>query len=225
MRTQETDKLDWSESFIDSSNFIESSLDEWLQRQSKTMNIKHPLVYRAPSVFLSYARQDSRSRESAYMLHLLLDRNGLNPWFHEDINEGVEWRKTIAARLRDVDCGVLLHSKILTNSEWVGVERAVLADANKLVVVRVDEAPLPDTISHLQANIAFHDWSGDASAARARKLLDSIEKFANAADYDASVGGFLGKELKGHDHGRGDRDRGDHDAAQHPVDANATRTP
>jgi hypothetical protein len=110
-------------------------------------------------------------------VYRLLEQSGLNPWCDLDVDTGDVWREKIETRLQEADCGVLLHSKTSAQKAWVGRERELLADAGKLIVIRLDETPLPATIDRFQYNISFRDWKGDPSAQCARKLLEKIEGF------------------------------------------------
>jgi hypothetical protein len=150
------------------------SLEEWLEARSKRADVEPPIPYRAPSVFLSYARADQQFFD---LVHRFLEQSGLNPWFDQDVDTGDDWKEHIETRLQEVDCGVLLHSKASAQSAWVGREREILADARKLIVIRLDETPLPATIDRFQHNISFRDWKGDPSAQCARKLLEQVERF------------------------------------------------
>jgi len=150
------------------------SIEEWLEARSKRADVEPPVPFRASSVFLSYAREDKQVLD---LVHRFLEQSGLNPWFDRDIPTGDDWKESIEKRLQEVDCGVLLHSKASVQRYWVAHERQILADLRKLIVIRLDETPLPAPIDRFQHDISFRDWKGDASAQCAWKLLEQVERF------------------------------------------------
>lgn len=131
---------------------------------------------RKPQVFLSYARED---RSKAEQIYDHLAAQGFKPWIDvRDLQPGSMWRESIEEAIRDSDFFlVLLSNNSISKSGYVQVElRAALSILSEkpatdifLIPVRLEETPLPVSLSRIQSVDLFERSGWD-------KLLRSLKQ-------------------------------------------------
>lgn len=109
-----------------------------------------------PQVFVSYSRADAAR---AQPILDALARSGLHVARPEGLTLGMSNAEAIAQEIERADCVVILWSHAAANSEWVQREIHLAIEAwsaGKLLLVSLDDAPLPVGLRDLEA-IPYRD--------------------------------------------------------------------
>jgi hypothetical protein len=120
-------------------------------------------------VFLSY---DSTDRPLARALAAAIEAHQLPVWKDDSMACG-QLGSHIEAKVRDARVVVAVWSAAASDSEWVHVETELARQDGKLVVVCIDDTPLPARWSNFQV-LDLRGWRGEASDPRLQALLTVV---------------------------------------------------
>lgn len=124
-------------------------------------------------IFISYARKDT---EWVRILAKLLDRTGYDVWWDRDsIPPGSAFEDEIRRGIDRSDIVIVIWSKEAAVSSWVQLEADLAFQQNKIVLVCIDDTPVPEQYSHLHY-IEMAGWAGDANAQSFLDLLAGIRR-------------------------------------------------
>ena len=127
-------------------------------------------------VFISYARAD---RARVEPLGEALRARGYSVWWDGDIPGGAAFANEIEAALRNADAVVVAWSRTSIASDWVRDEAALGRDLHRLAPIVLDDAQPPLGFGQYQV-VDFAAWQGDPAAREVDRLVQAIERAANA---------------------------------------------
>lgn len=125
-------------------------------------------------VFLSYAQAD---RAAAERLAEALKRIGLRVFWDSTLLPGDNYERTVAEYLRSADAVVVLSSHASGRSQVVHQEAQVALQNGKLLVVRIDDAPLPIPYRD-QVALDFSRWRGDTDTREFEELVRGVRELS-----------------------------------------------
>jgi DNA-binding response OmpR family regulator len=128
----------------------------------KALHAAKPAAPRAPDatdLFLSYSRQDLAKIES---LAAVLQQAGWSVWWDRHIKTGTSFDKVIEQALTNSRAVIVAWSKNSVDSDWVRAEAAYALESNKLLPLRLDEAPPPLRFINMQT-VNFCSWDGSCA--------------------------------------------------------------
>jgi DNA-binding response OmpR family regulator len=115
-------------------------------------------------LFLSYSRQDLAKIEA---LAFVLQQAGWSVWWDRHIKTGTSFDKVIEQALTNSRAVIVAWSTNSVGSDWVRAEASYALESNKLLPLRLDNAPPPLRFINMQTvNFASWDGSGDDQAFR-----------------------------------------------------------
>jgi adenylate cyclase len=128
-------------------------------------------------VFISYARSGERQAEQvAETLRGL----GYDVWRDDDLPAHRDYSEVIEERLRAARAVVVLWSAEAVKSQWVRAEADLAREAQTLVQLSLDGAPLPMPFNRIQcADLA--GWTGEPGHPGWKKVAASVAELAGAA--------------------------------------------
>ena len=122
------------------------------------------------TVFLSYAREDSRRVRP---LAAALEKDGHIVWWDEQVPGGDQFTQAIQGALDEADAVVVSWSENSVQSAWVRDEAAYARDRGKLVPVSIDGSLPPLGFREYQA-IDLSSWSGRRGSKQLQSLKNAI---------------------------------------------------
>jgi len=127
-------------------------------------------------VFISYAR--STEREAKQIAEALRGL-GYDVWRDDELPAHRDYSEVIEERLRAAKAVVVVWSAEAAKSQWVRAEADLAREAQTLVQLSLDGAPLPMPFNRIQcADLA--GWAGDPGHPGWRKVANSVAELANA---------------------------------------------
>lgn len=121
-------------------------------------------------VFISYARSD---KEAVKPLAKILQQEGLDVFWDQDLIVGDDWREVIKKRLGAARCVVAVWSANSVNSDWVKWEAARGYDRGILIPISIDGQAPARVFDEIQTE-DFSNWDGSARDVRVGRLLTGI---------------------------------------------------
>lgn len=146
-------------------------------------------------VFVSYAREDEGRAET---LKKLLDAEGWNVWWDQEIRIGRPWGSEIERALDQAKAVVVLWTKAATESEWVTKEADHALEYGKLFGVLLEPCQVPNRFTELEMAI-LEGWKGASDASELAQLLRSLAERIPPSRIDTVRPGFDSRFL-GEDH-------------------------
>lgn len=128
-------------------------------------------ITQSPFAFLSYAAEN---RAVITALSGLFDQSNIDTWWDQDIDGGQAWRDAIDQKLDAASAVVTFWTAASVGSKPVREEASRAQKANKLIPVRLDDAPVPFGFEETQW-IDLRQWDGTASDANFRKLIQAVQ--------------------------------------------------
>ena len=105
-------------------------------------------------VFISFAFPD---KESAAKIYTHLKRNGINPFWCEDLTAGQDYPQLLGEAIRNSESFLLVVSDSSDNSDTVRKETTVAHNSKKPIIPVRIKSVLPKNLEHLTANSLFFD--------------------------------------------------------------------
>ena len=124
----------------------------------------------SPEIFLSYARS---SEPLAMRIAGVLQDEGYNVWWDEELPAHRAYSEVIEERLRAARAVLVLWSADAAKSEWVRAEADLARQMHKLVQLSIDGALPPMPFNQIQCP-ALGDWKGEADDRCWRKIESSL---------------------------------------------------
>jgi tetratricopeptide (TPR) repeat protein len=121
-------------------------------------------------VFVSYTRDD---RNIARQFATGLEREGFSVWWDQAIHAGEAFDRTTEHALAHARAVVVLWSKRSVKSDWVRAEATEARATGRLIPVMIEPCKRP-VIFELIHTADLAGWSGDATDARWRTLIDDL---------------------------------------------------
>lgn len=121
-------------------------------------------------VFVSYARKD---KDQVALLARILQREGLDVFWDQDVIVGDDWRDVIKNRLGSARCVVAVWSENSISSDWVKWEAARGYDKGILIPLTIDGKSPARVFDEIQTE-DLTNWDGSAHDPRIGKLLDGV---------------------------------------------------
>ncbi|MDQ1309256.1 MAG: hypothetical protein QG601_524 [Pseudomonadota bacterium] len=121
-------------------------------------------------VFVSYTRDD---RTIARQFATGLEREGFTVWWDQAIHAGEAFDRTTEHALAQARAVVVLWSERSVKSDWVRAEATEARATRRLVPVMIEPCKRP-VIFELIHTADLAGWSGDATDARWRTLIDDL---------------------------------------------------
>ncbi len=121
-------------------------------------------------IFISYSRRDQQTAER---LQEVLDQEGWEVWWDQEIRVGRRWNKALTEALNRSKAIVILWSKNSVESEWVVREAQHAYDHNKLFSVILEQCDIPEPFQEIQW-VELQDWTGGADHPSLVRLLRSL---------------------------------------------------
>ena len=121
-------------------------------------------------VFVSYTRDD---RNIARQFAMGLEREGFTVWWDQAIHAGEAFDRTTEHALAQARAVVVLWSERSVKSDWVRAEATEARATRRLVPVMIEPCKRP-VIFELVHTADLTGWSGDATDARWRTLIDDL---------------------------------------------------
>lgn len=109
-------------------------------------------------VLISYARPD---QPASAALTALLESEGWDVWYDQDLRAGERWEERLLARLKEAKVVVVLWSEHALASTWVRREAQVALDAGKLVPAALDDTMPGPPFDAIEAAL-LRGWTGNA---------------------------------------------------------------
>lgn len=134
----------------------------------------------APTVFLSYAREDQSFAEN---LIAALEGKGFRVWWDGLISGGDQYSEKIEQALSDADAVVVLWSERSKRSQWVRDEAGYARDHDRLVPVSIDGTEAPLGFRQLN-RVNLNGWNGKASSPQFAQLCQSIGTMSGTPSVD-----------------------------------------
>jgi adenylate cyclase len=128
-------------------------------------------------IFISYARSTERE---AGAIGDALRALGFGVWRDDQLPAHRAYTDVIEERLNTAKAVLVVWSAEAAKSAWVRSEAERARNHNKLVQLRVDEAPLPMPFDQIQC-ADLTDWSGEAEHLGWRKVIDSVTELMGAS--------------------------------------------
>jgi DNA-binding response OmpR family regulator len=132
----------------------------------------------ATDLFLSYSRQDMAKIEA---LAHVLQQAGWSVWWDRHIKTGSSFDKVIEQALTNSRAVIVAWSKNSVDSDWVRAEAAYAFESNKLLPVRLDNAPPPLRFINMQT-VNFASWDGSGDDHAFRTLVADLTHMIGAPD-------------------------------------------
>lgn len=133
-------------------------------------------------VFIVYAREDLNA---ARKLSADLKQHGFNPWLDVDeITPGQVWQKAVLRSLEESATALVLVSEHLNKKGFVQEELKVALktlqerqkDISPVVPVRLDDSPVPESLSHVQWVNLFDENGLERLLTGLRKIVKSAQQ-------------------------------------------------
>jgi TolB-like protein/tetratricopeptide (TPR) repeat protein len=121
-------------------------------------------------VFVSYTRDD---RNIARQFATGLEREGFSVWWDQAIHAGEAFDRTTEHALAHARAVVVLWAKRSVKSDWVRAEATEARATGRLIPVMIEPCKRP-VIFELIHTADLAGWSGDATDARWRTLIDDL---------------------------------------------------
>lgn len=122
-------------------------------------------------VFLSYARKD---KDKVALLARLLQREGLEVFWDQDLIVGDDWRDVIKSRLGASRCVVAVWSENSVTSDWVKWEAARGYDKGILIPITIDGKTPSRVFDEIQTE-DLSNWDGSSRDPRIARLMTGIK--------------------------------------------------
>jgi hypothetical protein len=132
-------------------------------------------------IFLLY-RHDNAERASLFAR--AFEQHRWSVWWDQTALAG-NWRAAIDAELESAKCVVLLWSQAATTSQVILHDAVGALKKGRLVLVRIDHAPIPPQLATLQA-VDLARWRGANPDERLQQLFEAI---ASRIDRPSVIGG------------------------------------
>ncbi len=123
-------------------------------------------------IFISYANTD---RPSAQLFADALKACGWSVWWDREIPLGTSFDQVIEEHLNGARCVIVLWSTAAIRSRWVKTEAASAADRERLILILIEDVPIPLEFKRIQT-AALQKWQGDRDDPEFVRLLDSIKQ-------------------------------------------------
>ncbi|HEY4919176.1 MAG TPA: toll/interleukin-1 receptor domain-containing protein [Xanthobacteraceae bacterium] len=136
-------------------------------------------------IFISYARGD---RECARVLAQSLEQRGWTVWWDREVHAGEDFEEVIEREIDNARATIVLWSESSVKSRFVKAEATRALGLNKLLPVRIDNAPLPLRFTNIHTTDLSAWLAPSKSGGRIR---GSSEAARNAAE-------LLVRDLKHH---------------------------
>jgi DNA/RNA endonuclease G (NUC1) len=156
---------------------------------------KHPAPSSQPAVFISYSRHDQLVAEK---LRELLESEGWDVWWDQDLYAGATWEEMLLRVLADCKAVIVLWSKHAAKSSWVLREAESAFLQRKLVpcVIDTSRPPAPyDTLEFAKLT----GWTGGSQHPELPTLFAGLERLAEPSRIELVRPGFdtefLGGEI------------------------------
>jgi TIR domain len=137
-------------------------------------------------VFISYARPD---RPIAAALSKVLDSEGWEVWYDEELRAGTTWEPFLLEELESAKAVVAIWSANAKASEWVQHEAKLALEAAKLVPVVVDGTPRSTPLAVIQA-VLMPGWNGEVDHPGLPQLFRGLEAHASPSRIDTVRPGY-----------------------------------
>ena len=134
-------------------------------------------------VFVSYTRDD---RNIARQFATGLEREGFTVWWDQAIHAGEAFDRTTEHALAQARAVVVLWSERSVKSDWVRAEATEAKATRRLVPVMIEPCKRP-VIFELIHTADLAGWSGDATDARWRTLIDDLRSTIGQARDEPAI--------------------------------------
>ena len=121
-------------------------------------------------VFVSYSR---RNQTSAEKLIRLLEDEGWDVWFDQEIRVGKPWSREIERALDQARAVIVLWTESAVQSEWVVKEATLALEQDKLFGVQLADCGIPDKFKAREMAM-LTGWRGAVSHTELDVLFRSL---------------------------------------------------
>jgi len=135
-------------------------------------------------VFISYARED---QAVAAKLRALLELEGWEVWWDQQIHAGARWSNEIDRAIRAAKAVVVLWTAHSAGSDWVSREAAIAREQGKLIPVQLD-AGLPPFDDVEAARLV--GWQGEEDHRELPVLFEGLGRLARPTRIDTVRPGY-----------------------------------
>jgi TolB-like protein len=123
-------------------------------------------------IFISYARAD---RERIAPIVAALEARGRQVWWDSHLAGGSAFAREIETALRAADAIVVAWSQASVHSDWVRDEATVGLELERLVPIKLDDAPAPLGFGQFHTIDVSH-WNGQAEAPEITQLIRAVDR-------------------------------------------------